>query len=367
MMQNPTLTVSTSPHVHAKCDTATIMWTVSAALAPSALWGVYAFGFRALLVLIVSIGSAVLAEYLVNRKKNEKTLWDGSAFLTGLLVGMNMSPAVPLFVPVIASFFAILVVKWTFGGLGANWANPALAGRVFVFFSFTSQMSSFVLPRCLQKILAASGSGNVDVLSSATPLTFLKTRMTADLATSAGTLAKWDYPVTVFAKRVGDALHVSPYAVDSFFGNVGGCIGEISTLLLLAGGIFLICKKIITWHIPVVYLCTVAVFTWIFGGIPSGQGAFHGELLMPLLSGGLMLGAFFMATDYVTSPITYKGQMVFAFGCGFFTFLFRTFGSMAEAVSVAILLMNILTPTIDRYIENKKFGEVIKAPKEVSK
>ena len=365
MIQNPTLTVSTSPHVHAKCDTATIMWTVSAALAPSALWGVYAFGLRSLLVLLVSIASSMVAEYLMNLKKHEMSLWDGSAFLTGLLVGMNMSPIVPLFVPVVASFFAILVVKWTFGGLGANWANPALGGRVFVFFSFTSQMSTFVLPRALQKVLAAtsdtiSSATVVDVLSSATPLTFLKTHVTQG-ALSVDTLGHWMYPVTEFAKKIGTALHISPFAVDSFFGNVGGCIGEVSTVLLLAGGIFLICRKIISWHIPVSYLASVALFTWMFGGIPNGRGAFHGEIIMPLVSGGLMLGAFFMATDYVTSPITHKGQIIFGIGCGFFTFFFRTFGSMSEAVSVAILFMNILTPTIDRYVKNRKFGEIVKA------
>ncbi|MCH3906697.1 MAG: RnfABCDGE type electron transport complex subunit D [Sphaerochaeta sp.] len=372
MMQNPTLTVSTSPHVHAKCDTATIMWMVSAALAPSALWGVYAFGVRALVVLLVSIASSMLAELLVNLKKHEHTLWDGSAFVTGLLVGMNMSPIVPLFIPIIASFFAILVVKWTFGGLGANWANPALGGRVFVFFSFTSQMSTFVLPNSLQKVLdhmsdTVSGASKlVDTLSSATPLSYLKAHITQN-AGSIATLGDGSYPVTDFAKQIGTALHINPYAVDSFFGNVGGCIGEVSTILLIAGGIFLLCTKVITWHIPVSYLASTALFTWMFGGIPTGQGMFHGEIFLPLVSGGLMLGAIFMATDYVTSPITHKGQLLFGLGCGFFTFLFRTFGSMSEAVSVAILFMNILTPTIDRYITNRKFGEVVKTSKEAAK
>jgi len=341
------------------------MWMVSIALTPSALWGVYSFGFRALLVLAVSIGTAVLSEYLVTQlARKSPTLWDGSAFLTGLLVGMNMSPRVALFIPVLASLFAILVVKWTFGGLGANWANPALGGRVFVFFSFTSAMSTFQLPRCLQRLLDAS---MVDSLSGATPLTYLKTRTAESLSTSSQLLASGNYPVTGFAQSVGQALHISPYTVDSFFGNVGGCIGEVSTLLLLLGGIVLILSKVITWHIPVSFIGTVAILNWIFGGMKAGLGVFHGEILMPLVSGGLFLGAFFMATDYVTSPITHKGQLVFGFGCGFFTFLLRNFGALPEAVSVSILLMNIVTPTIDRYIKNRKFGEVVKQPKKEAK
>ena len=351
MMQTPNLTVSSSPHFHAKYDTASIMWTVSAALAPSALWGVWSFGLRALLVLVISIGTALLCEYIVNRVTKKETLWDGSAFLTGLLVGMNMSPQVPLFVPVIASFFAIIVVKWTFGGLGANWANPALAGRVFVFFSFTSSMSTFTLPRVLKAIC------KVDEISSATPLTYLKGRM-VDGISSASVLTHGSYPVTDFAEKVGGALGVNRFAVDAFFGNVGGCIGEISTILLLAGVIFLICKKIISWQTPVLYLGTFTLLQWLFGGFAHGSGFAQGEILLPLFTGGLFLGAFFMATDYVTSPATHKGQMIFGAGCGFFTFLFRNFGSMPEAVSVSILLMNIVTPTIDRYVKNRKFGEV---------
>ncbi|NBK25575.1 MAG: electron transporter RnfD, partial [Spirochaetia bacterium] len=158
-MNKPALTVSSSPHLHAKADTASIMWSVSLALAPASLWGVYVFGLRSLLVLGVSILSAMLVEYLLGRMGKESTLWDGSAFLTGLLVGMNMSPSVPLFIPFLASAFAIFVAKWTFGGLGANWANPALAGRVFVFFSFTTPMSTYVNPRTLAAVMPDGLSG----------------------------------------------------------------------------------------------------------------------------------------------------------------------------------------------------------------
>ena len=344
------MTVRTSPHIHGNLRTDKAMLFVVAALLPSALWGVWAFGLRALLVLVVSVAAALLTEYLLGLVSKEFTLRDGSALVTGLLVGMNMPPAIPLFIPVIASAFAIAVVKWTFGGLGCNWMNPALAGRVFVFFSFTSEMGTFTLPRVF----------GVDAVASATPLSALKTAMSAGAAGHSADLLT--LPVTDFAASVGESLGVSPYVVDAFFGNVGGCIGEVSSLLLLAGGIFLIATKIITWRIPVVYLGSFAVLSWVFGGIPYGLGAFHGEILLPLFTGGLMLGAFFMATDWVTTPTTPLGEIIFAFGCGFFTFLIRYFGSLPEGVSLAIILMNIIAPTIERFVKVRPFAYV-KQPK----
>lgn len=351
-MNKPALTVSSSPHLHAKADTASIMWSVSLALAPASLWGVYVFGLRSLLVLGVSILSAMLVEYLLGRMGKESTLWDGSAFLTGLLVGMNMSPSVPLFIPFIASAFAIFVAKWTFGGLGANWANPALAGRVFVFFSFTTPMSTYATPRTLASIMP-------DGLSGATPLGFAKTAIAGGTLgmDSNGLLSSAGYPATGFAQSISQATGFSAYSIDSFLGNVAGCIGEVSALALLIGGLYLLVRKIITWHIPATYLLSVAVLSWVFGGLPSGRGVFTGSFFPSMFSGGLMLGALFMATDYVTSPISHKGQIIYGIGCGFFTFLFRYFGSMPEAVSVSILLMNVLTPTIDRYIVPRKFGD----------
>ncbi len=342
------MTVRTSPHIHGNLRTDKAMLFVVAALIPSALWGVWAFGVRALVVLLVSIASSLLVEYLLGLVSKESTLRDGSALVTGLLVGMNMPPAVPLFIPVIASAFAIAVVKWTFGGLGCNWMNPALAGRAFVFFSFTSEMSAFTLPRAF----------GVDAVASATPLSALKTAMTAG-----GTGLSYELltlPVTDFASSLSDKLGISPYVIDAFFGNVGGCIGEVSSLLLLVGGIFLIAAKIITWRIPVVYIGSFALLSWMFGGIPYGLGAFHGEVLLPLFTGGLMLGAFFMATDWVTTPTTPKGEIIFAAGCGFFTFLIRYFGSLPEGVSLAIILMNIVSPTIERFVRVKPFGYVRK-------
>ncbi|HKL59431.1 MAG TPA: RnfABCDGE type electron transport complex subunit D [Sphaerochaeta sp.] len=351
-MNKPSLTVSSSPHIHAKADTASIMWSVSLALAPAALWGVYAFGLRSLLVLGFSIVTAMLCEYLLGRMSKESTLWDGSAFLTGLLVGVNMSPSVPLYIPCVASAFAIFVAKWTFGGLGANWVNPALAGRVFVFFSFTTPMSSYKLPRSLASLAP-------DSLSSATPLSFTKTAIASgQLGLDPNALlSQGGYPATSFAQSIASVTGFSAYSIDSFLGNVGGCIGEVSALLLLVGGTYMLIRKIITWHVPLTYLGSVGLLSWIFGGIPSELGLFSGSFFPPIFSGGLMLGALFMATDYVTSPITHKGQIIFGLGCGFFTFLFRFFGSMPEAVSVSILLMNIVTPTIDRYIVPRKFGD----------
>ncbi len=351
-MNKPTLTVSSSPHLHAKTDTASIMWSVSIALTPAVLWGVYVFGIRSLLVLGVSIITAMVCEYFLGRLYKESTLWDGSAFLTGLLVGMNMSPSIPLFIPCIASVFAIFVAKWVFGGLGANWANPALSGRIFVFFSFTTPMSSFVAPRTLASVLP-------DALSSATPLSLSKTAVSGGTLGLDGSslLSSMGYPATDLAQNISAMTGISAFTIDTFLGNVAGCIGEVSSLALLIGGIYLLARQIITWHIPVTYLLSTALLSWMFGGIPSGLGLFGGSFLSSMFSGGLMLGAIFMATDYVTSPISHKGQFVYAIGCGFFTFLFRYFGSMPEAVSVSILLMNIFTPMIDRYIIPRKFGD----------
>ena len=210
-------TVKSSPHIHGPLRTDKAMLMVAIALLPAALWGVYAFGFRALFTLIVAIASSLLTEFLLGKVSHESTLRDGSALVTGLLVGMNMPPLAyhQFYIPLIASAFAITVVKWTFGGLGCNWMNPALAGRVFVFFSFTSQMSSFILPRTL----------SVDSLSSATPLSAMKTAMTAGAAGRSSELLA--LPVTEFAQNVADKLGISPYAVDAFLGNRAGCIGEV--------------------------------------------------------------------------------------------------------------------------------------------
>ena len=362
-MDIPKTIVSSSPHLHAHASTASIMWDVSIALTPATLWGVYVFGMRALAIVLVSIASAVLIEFLLNRLSKESTIADGSAFLTGLLVGMNMPADAAFAVPIIASAFAIFVVKWTFGGLGSNWVNPALAGRVFVFFSFTGLMNTYRMPRTL---------GQVDALGSATMLTEMKLSIGEGAVTgltSAGVLAENGYPFTNFAGSVSAwfqntlAIGLSPYTVDAFFGNIAGCIGEVSAFLLILGAIYLFIKKIITWQTPISFLATFSVLAWMFGGFRNGLGFLQGDFVLQLFSGGMMLGAFFMATDMVTSPTTSKGMIIFGAGIGFFTFLFRYFGSLPEAVSLAIILMNIFVPTIERYILPKRFGEVIKEPK----
>jgi len=359
------VTVSSSPHVHMANDsTKQIMRDVAIALTPAALWGVYQFGFRALVVLLVSIVSSVLTEYLLDRKDGKKSLkensiGDGSALVTGLLLGMNMSSQVPFVIAILANIFAIVVVKWIFGGLGSNWMNPALGGRVFVFFSFTAAMSRYVAPRSLASLMP-------DTIGGATPLAFVKTSIAGGVSglSASGVMDAAGYPVTHFAQSVSTALHISPYAVDAFFGNIGGCIGEGSAFLLLLVAIYLLHKKIISWHTPVAYLGSFAILTWVFAGLRGGLGLFQGEILTQLFDGGLFLGALFMATDMVTSPITHKGQILFGIGCGFFTFLFRYFGSLAESVSLSIIMMNMVVPTIDRYIVPVKFGTVKKAKKE---
>lgn len=347
------LSVRTSPHDHDSISTDKAMLYVVMALLPAALWGCVMFGFRAVLVLVVSIASSLLTEWLLGKINKENTLRDYSALVTGLLIGMNMPPAVPLLIPVLASVFAIFVVKWTFGGLGCNWANPAIAGRVFVFFSFSSLMSKFSLPWVLKN--------GAELVASATPLTALKMDVASGLS-SATVLSGSGVPVSKVASALSPSIGINPYVVDEFLGFTSGCIGEISALLLILGGLFLIWKKVITWRIPVCFIASYAILQWIFGGVRGGNGLFSGEILLPVFSGGLMLGAFFMATDWVTTPTTPKGEIIFAIGCGFFTFVIRCFGSLPEGVSLAILLMNMVSPTIDRFCKAKKFGYV-KPPK----
>lgn len=359
-MENPKFVLSSSPHLHDKSSTSSVMWDVSIALTPAAIWGIYLFGWRALLLLAVSIATSMAVEYLLNLRRGGSTLSDGSAFLTGLLIGMNFSVDTALVVPIIASAFAIFVIKWSFGGLGANWVNPALGGRVFVFFSFTGLMNTYRLPRTLKV---------ADALSSASFLTEMKVLIgegTVAGLKSPSILASINYPHTQFAAKVSGALTKlfkigpSPYTVDAFFGNMAGTIGEVSALLLLIGAIYLLVKKIITWHIPVSFIGTFGLLAWVFGGLRNGLGFFQGDFVLQIFSGGIILGAFFMATDMVTSPITNKGMIIFGVGVGFFTFLLRYYGSLPESVSLAIILMNIFVPTIDRFIKVKPFGETVK-------
>jgi electron transport complex protein RnfD len=353
--------VTSSPQIHHRDSTAKIMWTVTLCLAPAAAWGVWVFGPRSLLTLAASVLAAVVTEWAVGKAFFKRmTLRDGSAFLTGFLVGLNMPPAVPLYVPVVASVFAIAVVKWTFGGLGSNWMNPALAGRAFVFFSWTGEMTRWTVP--------ATNAG-LDAVSGATPLAFAKTGLIGYEGTARGPMqliAENGYAWSATDGSVTSWLNETLLAplglrldlgyVDLFLGNIPGSLGEVSSLLLLAGAAYLLFRKIITPMIPFVYLAVFGLLVWVFGGLSYGAGFLSGDVLFHLFTGGLMLGVFFMATDMVTSPLTAKGQAIYAAGAGFFTFLIRLYGSFPEGVSLAILLMNIFVPLINRYTGPVRFG-----------
>jgi electron transport complex protein RnfD len=347
--------VSSSPQIHSKESTMKIMWTVSLCLLPAAIWGVMQFGLRSLFVLSLSIITAVLTEWVINKVQKQNTLGDGSAFLTGLLIGFNMPPAIPGFIPVIASIFAIAVVKHTFGGLGGNWMNPALAGRVFVFFSWTSPMATWKAP---------SINMGIDSLSGASPLGFVKTNMEAakGLKGPIDILTSNQYPISQFSSDLANWLKtnlgitIQGNYLDLFFGNISGSIGEISAFLLLVGSIYLFIKKIITWEIPVTYLASFGILVWILGGLSFTDQLFTGDIAFHIFSGGLILGAFYMATDMVTSPLTTKGKIIFGIGTGFLTFLIRFYGSFPEGVSLAIIIMNFLVPSINRLTQPVRFG-----------
>jgi electron transport complex protein RnfD len=334
------LIVSVSPHVKSEETTSRIMWTVSLALLPALLSGVYFFGLGALFIIVLCIISSIASEQLYFRMVGKKSvIVDGSAFLTGLLLGMNMPSSLwslspfKLHIPVIASFFAIVITKQLFGGLGYNVFNPALIGRAFALISWPKFMTIWNEPTV--SLLAMDGK------TTATPLGVLK---------EAG--------MTELVKVFGDKISLYEHLLT---GNRAGSIGETSAIALLIGGLFLLYKRYITWHIPASFLGTVALLAWVFGAKGS---FFAGDPIVHLLSGGLMLGAFFMATDYVTSPSMRKGQLLFGAGCGAITMLIRLKGGFPEGVMFAILLMNCFAPLIDRGFKSRVFGAVKPQAKE---
>ena len=317
------LSVSTSPHLRADDNIAKIMWTVNIALAPAALFGAYWFGLNALMVMLVGIASAVGFEYMIQKiRKKTITINDGSAFLTGLLLAMCLPPTVPLYMPFLGSFIAIVVAKHSMGGLGYNIFNPAHIGRAALMVSWPVAMTTW-------SALTVTG---VDVVSSATPLNVLKQQ-------------GYDSLLAMFGGQT--AMYTN-----MFIGTRNGSIGETSTALLILGGAFLMYKKIVKWEIPVVMIATVGILAWIFGptGMMTGDPIFH------MMAGGLIIGAFFMATDMVTVPLTRKGQIIFAVGAGVLTMLIRLKGGYPEGVCYSILLMNSVTPLIDRFVQPVKFG-----------
>jgi electron transport complex protein RnfD len=332
------LIVSVSPHVKSDETTSRIMWTVSIALMPAFLAGVYFFGLKALFITSLSIISCMVFEqWYMKMVEKKSVLSDGSGFLTGLLLGMNMPASLWSFspftvhVPVIASFVAIVITKQLFGGLGFNVFNPALIGRAFALISWPKAMTIWNEPTAA--FLA------MDAKTTATPLGILKEEGLTKL-------------IEVFGDKVNLYVHL-------LSGNRAGSIGETSAIAILIGGLFLLYKKYISWHIPASFLATAALMAWIFGG---KEGLFQGDPIVHLISGGMMLGAWFMATDYVTSPSVRNGQILFGIGCGFLTMIIRLKGGFPEGVMFAILIMNCFAPLIDRGFKAKVFGAV-KQPK----
>jgi len=322
------LTVSVSPHIHKDISVKRIMYTVILALAPAFLGAIYFFGVRVFLLVLLSCAGAIGTEALALRiRKKKLTIWDGSALLTGLLLAFNIPVNSPFWVPLVGSFFAILVAKQVFGGLGYNFINPALAGRAFLMASWPEIMTHKWSPPCVGTI------SGIEAITNATPLTILKTGAVDPVAIS----------------QFGSNKSI----LNLFLGAQGGCLGETSSLLILIGGIALIAMKYIDWRIPLSYIGTVGILMEVFhlAGVTPVNGIFH------ILVGGLFLGAFFMATDYVTSPITHRGRWIFGVGCGVITVLIRLWGGYPEGVCYSILLMNLLTPLIDRTIKPRKLGE----------
>ncbi|OJV64487.1 MAG: Na+-transporting NADH:ubiquinone oxidoreductase subunit D [Clostridiales bacterium 38-18] len=305
------LTVSSSPHIRSSETTQSIMRDVTIALAPAAAFGVYNFGLRALLILVISVVTAMLTEALCQKiRKQPITVNDFSAVVTGLLLGMNLPVSVPIWIPIVGSFFAIAIVKQAFGGLGHNFINPALAARALLVASWPVQMTTWTAVK-------------PDAQTSATVLGILKEGLDPSFM---------------------------PSLKDMLLGSIGGCIGETSAILLLLGGIYLIYRGVITIKIPGIYIGTVAILTLLITGFDVQLTMIH------ILSGGLILGAFFMATDYASSPITPKGQIIYAVGMGLLTTIIRFYGGYPEGVSYSILLMNVAAPLIDKYSKPRVFG-----------
>ena len=306
------LNVQSSPHIKDAISTRSIMLDVIIAMLPATIWGIMRFGMHAATVVLLSVVSAVLSETLFNiivKKKN--TISDLSCVVTGLILGLNMPPEVPLFVPIIGSFFAIVIVKMLFGGLGQNFMNPALAGRCFCLISFAGYMNNY------------TSRMSIDAYTSATPLMLLKNGHEVNL-------------------------------LDMLFGYIPGTIGEISTICLLLGAIYLVVKRIIDLRIPLVYIFSFVVFIMIFG---QGKTTNFNYILGEVLGGGLIFGAFYMATDYVTAPITPLGKILYGILLGVLTGVFRLFGKSAENVSYVILISNLLVPLIESFTIPTAFGK----------
>ena len=325
--------VSPSPHVHSGESTSRLMFNVVLALMPAFAVSLYYFGVGALIVTLLAVGSCVIFEYLIQKflMKGNPTITDGSAIVTGLLLAFNVPSNLPWYIVVIGSLVAIGVAKMSFGGLGSNPFNPAIVGRVFMLISFPVQMTSWPLP-------VASRLQYLDAVTGPTPLAILKEGLKNGETIS----------------QMGDKI---PSHMQMFMGLMGGSLGEIAAFALLIGFAWLLFTKVITWHIPVSIFTTIAVFTgilWMINPETNADPIFH------LLTGGVMIGAIFMATDYVTSPMNPVGMWIFGIGIGLLTVIIRVWGAYPEGVSFAILIMNAFVPLLNRYIKPKRFGEEVK-------
>lgn len=330
---NKLLTVSPSPHITADESVKSIMYGVVISLIPTFLVSAFVFGIGAIIVTSIAIVSCVLAEFVIQKylMKTETRVSDGSAVVTGVLLAFNLPSNLPWWMIVLGSFFAIGIAKMPFGGLGNNPFNPAIAGRIFLLVSFPAQMTSWPLP-------LVSRMSYLDAVTGPTPLGFLKEEVRNGVV-------------------VNEAMQQLPDQMQMFFGQMGGSLGEVSAIALIVGLIYLLYRKIISWHIPVFMVFTIFIFTgilWMIDPAKNASPVFH------ILTGGVMLGAIYMATDLVTSPMTKAGMIVFAIGIGVLTVVIRVFGAYPEGVSFAILIMNAFVPLINKYIKPKRFGEELK-------
>ncbi|UJH66221.1 RnfABCDGE type electron transport complex subunit D [Allomuricauda sp. SCSIO 65647] len=330
----PKIIVSASPHVHSDKTSKKIMYDVVIALVPAFLVSLYVFGLNALIVTAAAIVSCLLFEYLIQKHllKTNVTISDGSALITGILLAFNLPANLPIWMIVAGSLIAIGVGKLSFGGLGFNIFNPALVGRVFLLVSFPVAMTSW--PTAMENTTTLT-----DAVTGATTLGILKDGLQ-------------------FGGTIPELSAQLPSNTDLLLGITGGSLGEMSALALLLGGVYLIARKVITWHIPVAVLATMALMTAIFW---LADPEHYANPVLHLLSGGAILGAFFMATDLVTSPVTKKGMVIFAIGIGVITVVIRLFGSYPEGISFAILIMNAFVPLINKYFKPRRFGSKIKA------
>jgi len=316
---NQAMTISSPPHIYGTGTIEKRMRDVLIALSPAFVMAVFHFGARVFFVIAISVISAMFAEYLFQRVMGKPaTVNDFSAAITGVLLAFNLPPTAPFWLPIVGSFFAIIVVKQLFGGLGSNFMNPALAARALLLVSFPVHMTNWTLPD------ATSGS---TVVAGATYLGIFQA-----------------YPA--FSPEFSDYMAL-------LFGKIGGCIGETSAAALIIGGVYLLIRRVINWRIPVFYIGSFALFAFIFGR----TGFFSGYILFEVLAGGLLMGAFFMATDYSTSPITPNGKIVMGIGCGFLTAVIRFYGGYPEGVSYAIIIMNLFVPLIDKYLRPRVYGK----------